>query len=171
VQTFHADVLTQMAAKGWVRVFLLEVKGRVIAALYGFSTGKTFSFYQSGMDPAWAHLSVGLVLMGCSMEHAIRSGIGTFDLLRGNEDYKFQWATGVHHTQTVCFFDGRAKSQWGLAQVRIRKQGKQIKLLLRRTAAVRWLYAHVVRWSEQMKHLVRRQVVAEQGHQDSGKQD
>jgi CelD/BcsL family acetyltransferase involved in cellulose biosynthesis len=111
VQTFHADALTRLAAGGLARLFLLQVGGRTVAALYGFSSGKTFSFFQSGMDPAWAKLSVGLVLMGCSIREAIHSGHDHFDFLRGDEAYKFQWATKTRRVATVCLFDRRLRSR------------------------------------------------------------
>lgn len=111
VQAFHADALTRLAAGDLARLFVLQVGGRTVAALYGFSAGKTFSFFQSGMDPAWARLSVGLVLMGCSIREAIRSGHNHFDFLRGDEAYKFQWATQTRRVATICVFDRRLRSR------------------------------------------------------------
>ncbi len=111
VQAFHADALTRLAAEDLARLFVLQVGGRTVAALYGFSSGKTFSFFQSGMDPAWAKLSVGLVLMGCSIREAIRSGHDHFDFLRGDEAYKFQWATQTRRVATICVFDRRLRSR------------------------------------------------------------
>ena len=112
IQRFHAEVLQQLEAVGMARVFVLESKGKAIAALYGFSVGKTFAFYQCGMDPAWARLSVGLVMMGCALEEAIRTGHDEFDFLRGDEAYKFQWTKQVRRGITVRFFDRRIRSQW-----------------------------------------------------------
>lgn len=54
-------------------------RGKVIAALSGFSASKRFAFYECGMGPAWSRLSVGLVMMGCGIEEAIRTGHEEFD--------------------------------------------------------------------------------------------
>jgi CelD/BcsL family acetyltransferase involved in cellulose biosynthesis len=133
VQAFHAEALQRMAAAGLARLFTLEIGSHTIAALYGFSTGKTFSFYQSGMDPAWARLSVGLVLMGCSIREAIRHGHDTFDFLRGDEAYKFQWATQSRRAVTVCFFDRRIRSRWVRWQFRILDRLASAKRVVRRS--------------------------------------
>lgn len=114
VQAFHADVLPRLAARGWTRLYLLTVRGDPVAALYGFSIGRTFRFYQSGMDPSWSRLSVGLVTMGRAIQEAIRSGHEEFDFLRGDEPYKFQWASSARHTVTSRLFDRRFKSRWAL---------------------------------------------------------
>lgn len=112
IQNFHTEALRQLEVGGLAREFVLESKGKAIAALYGFSVGKTFTFYQCGMDPAWSRLSVGLVMMGCAIEEAIRTGHDEFDFLRGDEAYKFQWTKKVRRGITVRFFDRRIRSQW-----------------------------------------------------------
>ena len=117
VYEFHVDAMSRLAEARMAMLFLLQVRGKAIAALYGFSTGKTFSFYQAGMDPAWSRLSVGLVMMGCSIEEAIRSGHEEYDFLCGTNPYKLQWANKVRHDVMTCLFDCRARSQW--ARLRI----------------------------------------------------
>ncbi len=116
IQEFHADVLPRLTASGIARLYLLQMQGRTVAALYGFSVGKTFAFYQSGMDPAWSRLSIGLVMMGCAIEEAIHSGHDEFDFLAGDQTYKLQWATHSRNDVTVCYFDRRARSRLGWAR-------------------------------------------------------
>jgi CelD/BcsL family acetyltransferase involved in cellulose biosynthesis len=111
VQRFHRTVLPKLAEAGWARLHLLTVRSTVVAALYGFAMGQRFLFYQSGMDPAWAGSSVGLVMMGMSVEEAIRAGHREFDFLRGDEAYKRQWAQQARQTVTLRLFDGRPGSR------------------------------------------------------------
>jgi CelD/BcsL family acetyltransferase involved in cellulose biosynthesis len=92
VPEFHREALQALAAQGLARVFLLQVNGESVAALYGFSAGRTFQFYQSGMHPEWTKYGVGLVTMGNTIREAITSGHTTFDFLRGSEEYKSKWA-------------------------------------------------------------------------------
>lgn len=125
IQSFHIDALHQLEANGMARVFFLQSKGKVIAALYGFSVGKTFAFYQCGMDPAWSRLSVGLVMMGCAIEEAIRTGHDEFDFLRGDDAYKFQWTKKIRRGITRCFFDQRIRSQWARPHIWARDGIKQ----------------------------------------------
>jgi len=115
------------------RLFLLQVGGKAVGALYGFSVGKTFSFYQMGMDPAWQRLSVGPVMMGCTIEEAIRTGHGRFDFLCGDETYKFQWAQDSRRAATHCFFDHRPRSQCAWPEVWARRH---LKRLVRRSLAM-----------------------------------
>ena len=68
-------------------MYVIQACGAAVAALYGFSIGKKFLFYQSGMDPAWSRLSVGLGMMGWTIAEAIRNGHKEFDFVRGDEPY------------------------------------------------------------------------------------
>jgi CelD/BcsL family acetyltransferase involved in cellulose biosynthesis len=89
---FH-DALSQLLlARGWLRLFVLSLDDRPAAVLYAFAYGGKLYFYQSGFDPAHARTSVGLVTMGLSIKAAIEEGLGEFDLLHGDEAYKFLWA-------------------------------------------------------------------------------
>jgi CelD/BcsL family acetyltransferase involved in cellulose biosynthesis len=110
VPEFHTDVLRSLAADGLARLFLLKAGGQPVAALYGFSVGKTFQFYQSGIDPRWMHQGTGQVIIGKAIEHAIAIGQNTFDFLRGGEPYKAQWARQSRQTVSWRLFDHRRGS-------------------------------------------------------------
>ncbi|HEY1207451.1 MAG: GNAT family N-acetyltransferase [Bryobacteraceae bacterium] len=110
VPAFHVEVLGEVAARGWARLFLLRASGQTVAALYGFSIGNTFQFYQCGMHPAWLSLGVGQLIVGGSIQEAIRAGHAEFDFLRGDEQYKTQWAEQSRWTVTVRLFDRRPAS-------------------------------------------------------------
>jgi CelD/BcsL family acetyltransferase involved in cellulose biosynthesis len=90
--SFHEELTRRALGRGWLRLFQLRLDGRVAASLYGFRYRDTFSFYQSGFDPAHAKDSVGLVTMGLAIQSAIEEGVGEYDFLHGDEAYKFQWA-------------------------------------------------------------------------------
>jgi CelD/BcsL family acetyltransferase involved in cellulose biosynthesis len=89
---FHEEVTRRALERGWLRLLELRLDGETSAALYGFRYGGVFSFYQSGFDPARAKDGVGLVTMGLSIRSAIEEGASEFDLLHGDEAYKFHWA-------------------------------------------------------------------------------
>lgn len=127
VLTFHRGTLQACTDASIPRLFLLELRGAPIAALYGFSMGTRFLFFQSGMDPEWSRLSVGLVMMGSVIEQVIRDGHTEFDFLRGEEAYKFQWATGVRTTSIIQFFDCRPLSRWVYTRRRVRRQLARLK--------------------------------------------
>lgn len=66
----------------------------VIAAEVDFDVAGRVSFYQAGRrdDRLWR--GSGTVLKACAVEWACGSGRREFDLLRGDEPYKEEWATG-----------------------------------------------------------------------------
>ena len=65
---------------------------------YGFRYGDKFYFYQSGFDPGYARQSVGLVALGLTIKAALEEGAMEYDLLHGDEEYKFLWA---HQTREL----------------------------------------------------------------------
>lgn len=127
VQRVHRDLMGVMGPADGLRLCILEIKGQAVAALYGFSSGTKFLYFQAGMDPQWSRLSVGLVLMGCVIEQAIKEGHTEIDFLRGDEAYKYQWATGVRTTHTVRMFDRQAKAQWVRAWLVLHQKARALK--------------------------------------------
>lgn len=89
---FHEDFSRIALERGWLRLYVLRLDGEPVAALYGFRYGATFLFYQSGFDPRFAPHGVGLALMGLVIREAIAEGAAEFDMLHGDEPYKFHWA-------------------------------------------------------------------------------
>lgn len=98
-RAFHRALVEDLARRGWLRFEELWIEGACRASIYGIEAGETFYFYQSGFDPAWASRSVGLVLLGMSLEQAVRRGLRVYDFLHGVESYKLDWATRA--TQTL----------------------------------------------------------------------
>ncbi len=93
-ERFHRLVARQFLRAGWLRLHLLEIEGRAVAAKYGFSYGGRFWSYISGYDPALAHYSLSSQLHAHAIREAIEEGLSEFDLLRGDEPYKQDWADG-----------------------------------------------------------------------------
>ena len=98
---FHDEVSALALRRGWLRLFVLRLDGRPAAALYGFRYRDVFYFYQSGFDPAFGKESVGLVIMGLSIESAFEEGVAEFDLLHGEEAYKFHWANSARELSRI----------------------------------------------------------------------
>jgi CelD/BcsL family acetyltransferase involved in cellulose biosynthesis len=101
VEDFHREMAPRLAARGWLRLYVLRVAGEAVAAVYGLEVGRRFAYYQSGYDPAWAPRSPGLVLVGRTVEDAYARGLADYDFLRGTEPYKLDWASDRHETCTL----------------------------------------------------------------------
>jgi CelD/BcsL family acetyltransferase involved in cellulose biosynthesis len=90
---FHARLGSRILGRNWMRLFTLEGTNGPLALLYCFAYGGRYYFYQAGRDPALDRFRVGLVIMHKVILAAIAEGALAFDFLRGDEDYKYRWAT------------------------------------------------------------------------------
>jgi len=68
---------------------MLELEGKRVAALFCFEDDEELLLYNSGYDPQYAHLSVGLLSKATCLRGAIEAGKQRFDFLRGCEPYKY----------------------------------------------------------------------------------
>lgn len=98
---FQRDLISRLSATGLLRFDELWADGHCRASVYGLDDGRTFYYYNSGYDLEWASRSVGLVLIGLSVKHAIARGVRRYDFLRGDENYKFDWADGQTELVTM----------------------------------------------------------------------
>jgi CelD/BcsL family acetyltransferase involved in cellulose biosynthesis len=134
--SFHEELSRLALVRGWLRLFELRVDGRPAAALYGFRYGDTFSFFQSGLDPAFAKHSVGLVTMGLAIRSAIEEGVAEYDLLHGDEDYKFRWA---HETRELRRLELYPPAWRGRLCQHAVALGRTARGLARRVLAPNWI--------------------------------
>jgi CelD/BcsL family acetyltransferase involved in cellulose biosynthesis len=93
---FHRQFTILALRRGWLRLQLLLLDEAPAAALYGLKYGGTFYFYQSGFDPGFSRYSIGLATLALAIRGAIAEGADEFDMLHGDESYKFLWARDVH---------------------------------------------------------------------------
>jgi CelD/BcsL family acetyltransferase involved in cellulose biosynthesis len=101
VKDFHRDVVVRLALAGRLRFEEIWIDGACRASLYGISGGERYCFYLSGYDPAWAKHSLGFAVIGLSIAGAVERGVKIYDLLRGAESYKFEWANETRATFAV----------------------------------------------------------------------
>lgn len=130
---FHEDFSRLALERGWLRLYVLRLDGEPAAAIYGLRYGSTFLFYQSGFDPRFAQHAVGLALMGLVIREAIAEGAAEFDMLHGDEPYKFLWAArqrGLHHLE---LYPPTARGTWSRRITRVARATRAAA----RTAAAR----------------------------------
>ena len=87
-QFFH-HVVADLSEAGLVRLYMLELDGRAVASVLCFDLGGRLYMYNSGYDPTYSHLSVGLLCKVLCLRDAIEQGRRCLDFLRGNEPYKY----------------------------------------------------------------------------------
>jgi CelD/BcsL family acetyltransferase involved in cellulose biosynthesis len=101
VHAFHAEFARAALERGWLRLYLLEVDGAPIAAQYGWLIGGRWTYLQAGLDPGWSRHSPGLLLLAEMIREAIAVGAREYDMLLGDEAYKFRFATASRTARTV----------------------------------------------------------------------
>lgn len=135
IVAFHREFVELAAERGWLRIPIMRIDGVPAAALYGLQYGETFSFYQSGFDPAYSKHSAGLVMMGLAIQSAIEEGASEYDFLHGMEEYKFHW---TQQTRSLCrleFYPHHAKGRLSRRAVDFnRAVRKMAKRMLRKAA-------------------------------------
>ncbi|MDP9321561.1 MAG: GNAT family N-acetyltransferase [Chloroflexota bacterium] len=89
VERFFRDVADALAPLDRLRLGVLSFDGADVAVLFGFALGRVIALYNAAYDPGLASLSVGIVSHAWAVREAIAQGYGTYDLLRGDEPYKY----------------------------------------------------------------------------------
>jgi CelD/BcsL family acetyltransferase involved in cellulose biosynthesis len=102
VRAFYKDFATQALARGWLRLWFLEVDGEPAASSYCWRLGSRYSYYLSGFDPEWSQHSVGTLLLAHTIQDAIAEGAAEYDLLLGDEAYKTRFATAQRVVRTIA---------------------------------------------------------------------
>jgi CelD/BcsL family acetyltransferase involved in cellulose biosynthesis len=105
-RSFHRDFASLALERAWLRLWVMELDGRPVAAWYGFRRGNVEWYYQSGRDPALDHLSVGFVLMCHTIRSAVQDGMDAYWFLRGDEPYKDRFAEEDPGLETTAVAHG-----------------------------------------------------------------
>jgi CelD/BcsL family acetyltransferase involved in cellulose biosynthesis len=104
VRAFQDQVTRRALEKGWLLMYVLRLNGEAAAVMYGFNYSGRFYFYQHGFDDRYKTQSLGLVLLGLTIRAVIDEGAREFDMLWGDETYKFLWAREVCALQRIELF-------------------------------------------------------------------
>jgi len=80
-------------------MFFLKQEDKTLAGIYCFHHNNKYYYYQSGRDTGYSKHRLGTVLLNEVLKAAISEEAGEFDLLTGDEAYKYRWAQ--HSKETV----------------------------------------------------------------------
>jgi CelD/BcsL family acetyltransferase involved in cellulose biosynthesis len=89
METFFRRMASVLAGEGLVRLFMLDLDGAPVATVLCLDAGSWLYMYNSGYDPAFSALSVGVISKAHCLRWAIENGKQGLDFLRGNEPYKY----------------------------------------------------------------------------------
>ena len=89
-ESFFKSLAKAMAQAQLLRLGILELDALPIAVVMCFDYNDTVYLYNSGYDPTYGSLSVGLISKILSIKDSIGRGRRKFDFLKGAEDYKYR---------------------------------------------------------------------------------
>jgi CelD/BcsL family acetyltransferase involved in cellulose biosynthesis len=89
MESFFRAVANAMAEQELIRLNILELNKKPVAATMCFDHKDTVYLYNSGYDPAYGWLSVGVISKALCIKDSIERNKKLFDFLKGGEAYKY----------------------------------------------------------------------------------
>jgi CelD/BcsL family acetyltransferase involved in cellulose biosynthesis len=100
-RSFFVDASRGLFVRGALRLRLASVAGTQAGAMYCLRWAGGEWFYQSGWDPRFGRVGIGSALFAHSIRRAFGERLAAYRFLRGNEPYKWQWATADDPVVTI----------------------------------------------------------------------
>ncbi|MFC1945597.1 GNAT family N-acetyltransferase [Chloroflexota bacterium] len=85
---YFRDLASRMSAEGLLRMGRLSLDGATTAMILCFEYGQRVYLYNSGYDPAYRAMSVGILSKVLGIRASIEGGNLCWDFLKGSEPYK-----------------------------------------------------------------------------------
>ncbi|MDA3023684.1 MAG: GNAT family N-acetyltransferase [Actinomycetota bacterium] len=101
MQQWFRALADEYAADATLRVHRLDIGELNAAMTVSLVDVRTWGLYNSSFDPALAALAPGMVLVWELIERAADEGCTTFDLLRGDEPYKYRFGAVDREVRTL----------------------------------------------------------------------
>jgi CelD/BcsL family acetyltransferase involved in cellulose biosynthesis len=89
-EQFFRQTAQKLAAAGMLNLLELSINGESVAMTYCIDLGNCRYLYNNGFNPAYRHLSIGLLTKASTIEEGIAAGISCYDFLNGGERYKYE---------------------------------------------------------------------------------
>lgn len=105
-EALHRAFAASALARGWLRLHVLELEGRVAAVYLGYRCGETAWYYQLGRETADRAVSLGVVIVAHALREALAEGVGELNLGPGAPPYKLRLATEDPGLETVAIARG-----------------------------------------------------------------
>jgi CelD/BcsL family acetyltransferase involved in cellulose biosynthesis len=101
MRAFFGALADRFAPAGVFRIHQLEVGGVPGAATVSLVDGREWGLYNSAFDETLRMLAPGMVLVAELIRAAAEAGCDTFDLLRGDEPYKYRFGAADRAIERV----------------------------------------------------------------------
>ena len=125
---FYGELSRLLLARRRLEFWVLELRGKIVAAQFGLRHGTTVFSLQEGFDPDYAADSVGYVLRSQVLKRLIADGVRRYDFLGGTDESKMRW--GAQVTNYLNFHFARPLSR-GSLYLTLKNKSAQTKDWLR----------------------------------------
>lgn len=89
-EAFFRAIADGMAREHLLRIGILDLEDKPVAAIMYFEYNDTVYLYNSGYDPQYGSLGVGLISKILCIKDSTEKGRKKFDFLKGDEVYKYR---------------------------------------------------------------------------------
>lgn len=132
-RAFHQQFVRAAFNRGWLRLYLLRVGGRCVAAEYCLHVAERVFDFQGGFDMDWARYWVRSILTAHAIRTAIEEGATEYDFSRGAEPYKLQrWGAITRRDISLVAWRRHARVSLTMA---VRGWGRTVRNRARRRMA------------------------------------
>ena len=129
-RAFLRAFAAEMAARGQLRIFQIEIAGAVVATRIGFLSGSELYLYYTGYDTAWAEYSVMTTVTAEAIRWAIEQKLSIVNLSFGRDVSKTRW-----RPTEVSFVQGVQLSEAWRARLAFRAYEEAVRRLRPRPVA------------------------------------
>jgi CelD/BcsL family acetyltransferase involved in cellulose biosynthesis len=92
-EQFYSDLFATLGPQGRLYAALLELDGELAAYEWGFRAASRLLVYNKGYRPEYHRFSPGTMLVPAVLDFGFEQGYKEYDFVRGEEHYKWRWAT------------------------------------------------------------------------------
>ena len=112
---FMCDVVSALAPAGQAQVWEFVQDGAVVGVEINLMDADHYYSWMGAYDPDVAHLGLGKVAIGLSIRASIEAGRSYYDLMVGDEDYKYGYGAIDRYCRWMQVGNGRPVSRAALA--------------------------------------------------------
>ncbi len=89
-EKFFKELILNLSKENKIIYSYLKVENKTVSSSISFYLNDTRYLYNSGFDPKYNYLSVGLLNHAFAIQRSISKRFNIFDFMRGNERYKYE---------------------------------------------------------------------------------
>jgi CelD/BcsL family acetyltransferase involved in cellulose biosynthesis len=113
-RSFMREVVALMVPRGLAQVWELHHDGDVVGVEVNLMDSRTYYSWMGAYDPAVSHLGLGKLAIGESIRQSIEAGRSYYDLMVGQEEYKYWYGATDRHCRWTMAGSQRPLSRLAL---------------------------------------------------------